>query len=71
MYKGTPIRLSADFSAGQKEVAWYSQNAEKKQNKTKNKNLPTKNILPCKVVIQNWKRDRIFQTSKSQRSSFL
>jgi len=34
IYKGIPIKLLADFFwwtvVGQKEVAWYTQNAEKK-----------------------------------------
>ena len=49
MHNGTPIRLSADFSAetaGQKGVAQYIQSAKRKK-------IPTKNTLPSKVIIQN------------------
>lgn len=42
-YKGTPIKQSADFPAGQKGVARYIQSAERRK-------LPTKNTLPGKVI---------------------
>ena len=48
-YKGTPVRLSADFSAetaGQKGVTQNIQSAERKK-------FLTKNTLPGKVINQN------------------
>ena len=48
-YKGTPVRLSADFfnrnSTGQKGVAVYIQNDERKK-------PPTKITLPSKALVQ-------------------
>ena len=54
-YKGTPIRLSSDFSAetlaDQKGVAWYTQCDERKK-------PLTKNTLPSKALIQIWRRNQ-------------
>ena len=55
MYKGATIRLSEEFLAekniGQKGVRWYIQRA-------KRENLPTKNTISSKTVLQKWKRNK-------------
>ena len=43
-YKGIPIRLSADFSAGQKGVAQYISSDEMEKHITKN-TLPSKSLI--------------------------
>ena len=56
-YKGTPIRLSVDFleETLQARAAWCISSADRK--------IPTaKDILPGKVIFQNWKRHKEFSS---------
>ena len=55
-YKGTPVRLSADFSTETLEARreWDIQSAQIK-------NLPSKNTLPSKAVLQM----KVRKTNKS------
>ena len=56
-YKGTLIRVSADFSEetlGLERLGSYIQSAERKKKKTKKQKnkTPTKNILSGKVILE-------------------
>ena len=54
-YKGTPIRLSADFSIETLQARREWHNVFKAM---KGKNLTTKNILPSKTLVQIWWRNQ-------------
>ena len=62
-YKGTPSRLSADFS-GQERMEWHIQSVQRKK-------LPAKDTLPGKVIFQTWRVNKDIlrkkQTNKQQK----
>ena len=61
MLQGKPLNavdfLGRNF-AGQKGVAWYTENAEKETKQNKTKPTATKDTLSSKVTIQNGRRNK-------------
>lgn len=59
MYKGTPMRLPADFSAEtlQDKREWHNIS---KVSKEKKKKPATKNTVHGEAVLLNWKSDKQF-----------
>ena len=68
-YKGTLTRLIADFSAEIVQTRREEHNifkVLKEKKKTKTKKKPAiKNTLPGKFVLQNQRKDKVFQTGQS------
>ena len=67
-YKGAPIRLSSNFQqklyrlegTGTKySKCWKGKNNNNNKKQTNQNSLTTKNTLPSKVIIHNWRRDRL------------
>ena len=62
--KGIPVTPSTDLSTenlpGQKGVAGYIQSAKRKKKTT------PENTLPNNVIIQNWRRGRVFQNPEAK-----
>lgn len=75
MYKGNPHKIisrffSRDF-AGQNGVGWYFPCVKRKKKKKTSVKQGVKNTLPSKIDLQNWRKDRVFQTKKSWKVLLL
>ena len=65
-YRGTLPRSSTAFSAETLQAWWEWHDIFKVLNRKKEK--PCKQEYSDKVIIQNWRRDRVFQVIKRERS---
>ena len=63
--KAIEIFLNRDL-ADQVIMGWYIQSS--KNNNQKKKKLPMKNVLPSKVILQEWRQDKEFPRKNKHKS---
>lgn len=63
--KAIEIFLNRDL-ADQVIMGWYIQSS--KNNNQKKKKLPMKNVLPSKVILQEWRQDKEFPSKNKHKS---